>query len=648
MRKLLYLPTLILGILATSCTNSWKVVSPDKQLEVLITSNKSDTSSQLTYQVFLTGEPSVQVIKPSSLGIVTESDNFTTDLKIISATTKTIDEEYTMLIGKRLKNLNHANELTLKAQSASGKTCLIVFRAYNDGIAFRYVLEGDTAESITVKNENTSFHLPAGVAWMLPYDTLGTWNPAYEDTYRNEIAIGTPAPTSTGWCFPPLFKTENTWIQITEADLSEDYCGSHLASNAPDGHYRLEFAHAWESYGIGSALPEARLPLATPWRVLCIGTNLGTIFESNLVHHLASPAVTDSTNWIVPGRSSWSWWGDHVSGSDFKKLKSFVDLAADMGWEYSLVDADWHIMKGGTLEQLAEYAKTKNVGLLIWYNSAGEHTRIMDAGPRNLMHIDSIRQKEMKRIAEIGIKGIKVDFFQSDKQNIIKLYHHIAKDALANKLLLNTHGCTLPRGWSRTYPNFVGMEGVRGAELYSWNKFAPDALWLNTVYPFTRNVVGPMDYTPVTFSHYAPDCAHFTTFAHELALSVIFECGIQHFADRVEGFRSLPEAPLQFLKQVPNTWDDSYFVDGYPGEFAIVARKKGDVYYIAGNNGKMIDKTFSFVADFLPDGQYLGEFITDGEKPDSFGSLSITVSASDTIRINLLPGGGFAGTFHKL
>jgi hypothetical protein len=298
-------------------------------------------------------------------------------------------------------------------------------------------------------------------------------------------------------------------------------------------------------------------------------------------------------------------------------------------------------MEGGSLQELAEYAENKGVKLWIWYNSGGPHTKVMNAGPRDLVYNKEIRRAEFKRISDMGIVGIKVDFFQSDKQQIIKLYHDIIKDAADFNIMVNTHGCTLPRGWFRTYPNLMTMEAVRGAELYGYPPFATEAVRLNTIYPFTRNVMGSMDYTPVTFSDYMEESAHRTTNAHELALSVIFESGVQHFADRYESYEAQPDFVVDFLNNVPVTWDDTYFVDGFPGKEVVMARKKQDTYFLAGINGEFKEKTLTFDLDFLPEGQFEMTLIKEGDTPRSFNTETMSIAGKDSFSIDIMPAGGF-------
>ena len=251
---------------------------------------------------------------------------------------------------------------------------------------------------------------------------------------------------TTGWGFPGLFQIKDTWVLISESGVYENYCGSHLKALAESGEYRIEFPWQWENYGLGATQPTSTLPWMMPWRFILVSQELGDIVESSIVDDLAEPNRLDNISWIKPGRASWSWWGDHESPFDYQKLKDYVNFAAEMGWEYSLVDAGWHEMNSGNIEQLVEYANSKNVGILLWYNSGGPHTRVMDAGPRDRMYDPEVRKAEFKKISQLGVKGVKVDFFQSEKQDIMKLYLDIARDAAEYNIVLNTHGCTVPRG----------------------------------------------------------------------------------------------------------------------------------------------------------------------------------------------------------
>jgi hypothetical protein len=317
-------------------------------------------------------------------------------------------------------------------------------------------------------------------------------------------------------------------------------------------------------------------------------------------------------------------------------------MAAEMGWEYSLVDANWDLMTGGNVEQLTKYAAAKNVGILMWYNTGGPHNEVTER-PRDIMSDPVKRKEEFQKLASWGVKGVKVDFFQSDKPAIIKQYFDILKDAADNKIMVNFHGCTLPRGWNRTWPNLVSMEAVRGAESYAFDEKYPEmAKWHNTILPFTRNVVGSMDYTPVTFSNQR--YPHITTFGHELALSVVFESGIQHFASNCESYLSLPDAPKNFLKTVPAAWDETILLAGYPGKDCVIARKSGDIWYLGGINGTGEKQVWEIDLSRLPQKEWAATLITDGATEKEFNASEISLTTGEKLKVEVLPYGGFVAT----
>lgn len=624
--------------------DQWQVQSPDGRIAVTVNQNK-EADNELTYSVRYL-ENDEEVIKSSRLGIIREDAAFANNLSFLNSETQLNHlHDYTMIKGKQLENSVHSNRMVLSFENENKKPLNLVFEVFNEGIGFKYEFPDSSDRIHTVVEELTEFAMPEGNAWIQPYDTLNTWSPAYEYGYSEKMAIGTEPPLTTGWGFPALFEADGAWALVTETGLDGSYCGSHLAADCSGGIYQVEYPFEWENYGHWEADPKSTLPWETPWRIVIIGSDQGDIVESNLVMHLAEPQRIEDASWIEPGISSWNWWGDHEGGKKYNSLKNFVDFSREMGWKYSLVDADWHIMEGGSLEQLADYAENKGIGLLIWYNSGGPHSRVMNAGPRDRMYDPEIRREEMDRIREMGIRGIKVDFFQGDKQGTMQYYIDIVEDAAEHHLLVNTHGCTIPRGWDRTFPNLITMEAVRGAELYGAGSYPAEAVRQNTVLPFTRNVLGSMDYTPVTFSDYVPENKHITTNAHELALSVIFESGVQHFADRARSYKQQPQPVIDFLKDVPVIWDDTYFVEGYPGEYTVLAREREGVFYVAGINGVMKERNVEFDLSFLEeDRDYDIRLIKDGENSRAFSFETLQMAGNEELDVSMLPGGGFAAT----
>jgi hypothetical protein len=308
-----------------------------------------------------------------------------------------------------------------------------------------------------------------------------------------------------------------------------------------------------------------------------------------------------------------------------------------MTWEYTLIDAGWPEMKGGTMEELIQYARSKNVGIVLWYHSGmGREKDTLSYA--NLMAFPEARKKEFEKLQQWGVKGIKVDFFDSDKQPVIQRYYDILRDAAEHKIMVNFHGSTLPRGWERTYPHVVSMESVKGAEGAGRQEFCDRAPIHNTILPFTRNVVGSMDYTPVTFTN-KREAKRQTTAAHELALAVVFESGIFHFADNMKSYQALPDEPKDFLRKVPSVWDETRYIAGTPGKYTVVARRKGTSWYIAGINGQAGEQEISLELPFIPKDKSL-RMITDGMEPNTFATQAVKTNGKK-ISIKLPARGGF-------
>ena len=656
--KILVLLTFMACLISCNQNQIMHVKSPNGSLSFNI---QLTNKGVITYSVNkqLGNKTNISVIQESPLGIELQDQLFSTSLTFESASTiKPNIQEYTLKSGKRLKNKALANECIYSFKNKKGAIISIKVRVFDEGFAFRYLIPRDINTSYCVEKEITEFHIPTnGKAWIEPYDSLQKWGPGHEVGYENNIAIGTKSYKSTGWALPALFNYNNIWCLLSESAADTTYCVSHLSAVCNSGMYKLEFPWAHELYGKGEVTPLGIGSVQTPWRVGIVGTSLKTIVESNLIAHLARPCELKDTSWIKPGRASWSWWGDVYSPTNVPLLKKYIDFSAQMGWEYTLIDCNWHYIPDKEFENLAAYAKAKNVGLLLWYNSAGPYTKVYEVGPLNRVHTHELRVKEFARLEKLGIKGIKVDFFQSDKQVIMKYYEGLAKDAADYHLLFNAHSSTIPRGWFRTFPNFISMEAVKGAEQYPQESYTRKAPMWNTVLPFTRNVIGSMDYTPVTFSDRGTanseepatankdksNARRLTTNAHELALSVVFECGIQHFADRATSILAQPKEVIQFLKDIPVAWDETYFVDGYPGQFVIFARKKGNDIFIGGINGGSSSKTVEFALDFLPQGTFSLNVIADGKSDREFNAYEQKINSKDKIAIKMLPYGGFTG-----
>jgi alpha-glucosidase len=651
MKKLSHkiITALFLTALLASCNQietNWLLESPDQSISLEILQQELESSSGIFYVVHRKIDGSLEKIMDlSPLGLVSEESRFVEDLEFVSAEQSMNQEDsYTLVTGKQLSHVNKFNALTLTLQNQNKKKISVIFRAYNYGIAFQYLLHGEDGSSTTVVEEMTAFDFMEGNFWGHPYDTLSVYTPAYE-TYYQGLEVGSPAPwNKNGWAFPILVESNKTWMLVSEAGFDGSYGASHLHADCEGGKYRIKSAEEGEAEGYYKNTSNSSMPLHTPWRFMAIGESLNNILETSLPTDLSAPSKIVDTSWIKPGRATWSWWSDNDSPQDYNRMVPFVDFAAEMGWEYFLVDANWNHMKNGSMEDLAAYAETKNVGLLLWYNSGGKHNVVTEE-PRNLMDNPEARRAEFERISQLGIKGVKVDFFQSDKQEIIKQYTDILKDAADFKILVNFHGCTIPKGWRRTWPNLVSMESVRGEECYIFDAYFPYLAPPNmAILPFTRNAVGPVDYTPLGFSDNT--YPHLTTYGFELALPVILESGILHLADTPGQTLGLPSFAVDFLKEIPVIWDDTRFITGYPGKEVVLARKSGKRWYIAGINGENLAKEIT--VDISPLGGVPAsiELIVDGEGARDLQNTQL-MPGDGTLTVQLQPYGGFAGYWEE-
>lgn len=578
-----------------------------------------------------------EAIPRIELGLSRNDQDFSKDLKFLKAgKPNLINEEYAALHGKRSVCKNTANEVVVSFENPTKAKMNIIVRAYNDGIAFRYEFP-DKQGSFVVKDELTAYSIPSETArW------LERWNTANEGLYT---AMNKDKTLSGEWGYPALFNTGNTncWFLLHEADVNRNYCGTKLSNTADSSKYKLTFPNSYDGRGLGESTPTITLPWKSPWRVIIMGT-LADIVGSTLVDDVSSPSVIKDTSWIKPGIASWNYWSANHGTKDYKTVCEFADLAAAMGWPYTLLDWEWDAMgNGGKLEDAVKYIESKGIKPLIWYNSGGPHTYVT-ATPRDRMLTHQNRVEEFTKLKKRGFAGVKVDFFESEKQDMIKYYLDILEDAAQFEMMVYFHGCIVPRGWERTYPNLMTQEAVRGAEWYNNTPdFTMPAPEHNATLPFTRNVVGPMDYTPVTFTN--SQYPHVTSYAHELALSVLFESGIQHMADRPEGYYELPDAAKTFLKHVPNAWDDTRLLDGYPGKEVIIARRKGAIWYIGGINGEQKEKTQTIKFDFLREGvKYKLTLIADGKHDKDFATQYMVVDRSGFVDVKLLRRGGFVAS----
>lgn len=621
------------------------VTSPDKT--IVVTCN----IQQAVYSIAYKGET---VLKDSKLGLIREDEDFSKNLELLKVSKPTIvKDRYTMLNAKKQEITYTATERIWKTKTASGKKMNIVFRVSNDGVAFRYVFPEKSSELKKITTEATSFHFNEGTrAWLQPKAEAQTGfehtNPAYEAHYMMDIATGTPAPGKNGWIYPALFKYKDTWLLITETALGRTYCGTALQQNSLDNEYKINFPQAPEVFTNGKPTlnPESTLPWKTPWRIIVVG-DLKTITESTLGTDLALPAKKMDTSFIKPGKSSWSWILKKDDSTVYHVQKQYIDFASDMKWQYCLLDAYWDKLIGyDSVSILADYARKKNVGLLLWYNSAGSWNTVIFT-PKDKLLTHESRMKEFARLRAMGIKGLKVDFFSGDGQSMINYYQDILEDAAANQLLVNFHGATLPRGLHRTYPNLMTTEAVHGFEMITFNqRDANQAPAHSVMCAMVRNAFDPMDFTPMNL-YEIPRIKRVTTAAFELATSVTFLSGIQHYAESPEGITHVPEFVKDFLRELPNNWEDVKFIAADPGKLYVVARKSGNKWYVAGINGENTNKELTLDLAFLQNKK--AELIASGNDltgaEPSFDLKHFTLSATGKMNITLKGNDGFVAVF---
>ena len=612
------------------------VTSPDGKLAVTVA---AAANGAITYRIDHAGKP---VLGDSALGLTFDGLDLASKLKPAGATAvHPVSDKYELAAGKRRHVSYAGNERTWHYTSNKKQALDITFRVSNDGVAFRYKATGG---KLAFRGEATSFALPAGArAWLQPMSVAKTGyqrtNPSYEEHYRMDIPVGTPAPLGAGWVFPALFRTGDTWIAITEAGMDGSFHASRLQTESPGGVYRIGGPAKEETYTNGALLAEGQGSLTTPWRVLAIGA-LPTVVNSTLGTDLALPAPGPIPDWVKPGHASWSWAILKDDYTNFETQKQFIDYAADMRWDYTLVDAYWDKKIGyDRLKELADYGASKNIGILAWYNSAGSWNDT-DMTPRDRMLTHASRVAEFRRLREMGAKGVKVDFFGGDGQSMIRYYTEILKDAYDAQLLVNFHGATLPRGWSRTWPNLLTAEAVRGFEFTTFTQEDQDAVATHAaMLPFTRNLFDPMDFTPMAFGD-IPKIRRTTRNGFELAEAVLFVSGIQHFAEIPQGMAAAPDYVKTLLRELPRSWDDSRLVAGEPGKYAVIARRAGDTWYVAGINATDLDLSLPLDLAFI---SRTGRIVTDGATERAFADAPLRAGRNTGVVIK--PKGGFVAIF---
>lgn len=627
----------------------------------------------LYYRVLHGGHP---VLHWSRLGIKADAFDFSENLKVSRVTSQEMTQEYRLLHGKQTTIKNQAERFRLEIQNTAGQSTAIEFVLQADAVAFRYVLpESATGTGmVTVDKEFTAFRLPPeSTGFLQQYQQASKVSPAYE-YYFEKVRAGTSDSGkasirrmwqplvgftglvifgSDGWALPALFRTpQDKYALITETANDENYAAVHLSPHPDYNNYSVEWPAAPEGNGVGAVNPTGSLPFTTPYRVI-ICCDLAKITQSTVVTDLA-PApdkrFAQAAAWAKPGKATWDWLSYLKTGGE-ERQQQYIDAARDFGWQYTLIDANWNQWNNGNPEpvirRLVRYAAERNVGLWLWYNSGGPNNTVTEE-PRDLMHERPVRRAEFEKLRHWGIRGVKIDFWQSDKQAAMRQYIETLEDAADFQLMVNFHGSTIPRGWQRRFPNLMTQEAVKGAEWYQFPVFPGPSARDNVYYAYTRNAIGPMDYTPLVFEQAYKQQK--ITYAHSLALSVIFESGVQHFADNADdvtrGYRKLmgsyPYAG-RFLRDVPVAWDATLYLDGSPDTHIVLARHSRGTWYVAGISASTQPIHVQLPFTFAIYGNYRAQLIREGESGDELSQkeTELHTGGRQLIDVVMPPRGGF-------
>ncbi|MBQ7471143.1 MAG: glycoside hydrolase family 97 catalytic domain-containing protein [Prevotella sp.] len=637
------------------------VTSPDGKLVVTV----SVENGLASYTVAYDGQ---QVLGRSALGLRTNLGDFTKELTLQESKTGTTKKDYTMTRTKQSQFHYEANTLALQLQTSKQVPMTIDFYVSNNDIAFRYQLgrgPKDNTRCAVIESEATSFNLPEETrSFICPQITPMTgWErtkPSYEEEYKPDMPVNTKSQYGVGYTFPCLFRQEakeagnvksagNIWVQISETGVTSDYCGARLSDYEAGKGYTVAYPQAGENNGFGSTSASIMLPGYTPWRTITVGNSLKPIVETTVQFDVLEP-LYKATEEYKPGRYTWSWiiWQDDATVYDDQV--QFIDLAAAMGYEYCLVDALWDTQIGyDRIEELARYARSKNVALMLWYNSNGAENDAPQ-GPRGVMSNSIKRKQDMAWMKRIGVKAIKVDFFGGDKQETLRLYEEILSDANDYGIQVIFHGCTLPRGWERLYPNFVGSEAALASEnVYFTEYHAKKEGFEMAMHPFSRNAVGSFDWGGILMNHHMSrdnKSRHprYTSDVFEMATAITNQCSVNCVAMCPNNLTDLPAFELDFLRQVPTTWDETCFIDGYPTRYAVIARKSTNGrWYVGGINGTDEPITLTLQLPMFA-GQTVSYYTDNARQKDEIIPTSLLkelkVNKKGEAKVTLQPMGG--------
>ena len=575
--------------------------SPDGKLSVRL---EQTPDSRILYSVEYDGKT---MLSPSPLGLVAQDCDYSR-LVYTGEERKVVKVDYRLDRIKTSHVSHDAVRYMTHFKTPEGRLLDIEWHLSDNDVAFRYSIPRDTdTGSIRVMREETCFDFPEGTTtYLCPQsDAMIGWKrtkPSYEEYYRNAAPLGEKSEFGHGFTFPCLFNTPGGWVLVSETGVDSRYCGSRLDDYAEGSGYRVAFPMPEENNGNGTVEPAFALPGCTPWRTITVGTDLAPIVETTIAFDVVEPRF-ESTRSYEFGKSTWSWivWQD--ASCNYDDQKTYIDFASELGYPYCLIDAFWDQNIGrDRIEELSRYARSKGVSLFLWYASSGWWNDISQS-PVHIMSDPIARKKEMRWLESIGVKGIKVDFFGGDKQETMRIYESILSDADDCGIMVIFHGCTLPRGWERMYPNYVGSEAVRASENLVFSQYECDIEAVNaTLHPFIRNSVGCMEFggtflnKRLNRANGQPDARgriggteRKTSDAFQLATAVLFQNPIQNFALTPNNLEDAPAAAIEFMREVPTTWDETRYIAGTPSKDAVIARRCGSTWYVGAVNA--VDET---------------------------------------------------------
>ncbi|MFZ2285705.1 MAG: glycoside hydrolase family 97 catalytic domain-containing protein [Bacteroidales bacterium] len=637
----------VMFLMITGCGDGKKaaMTSPDGSIRLMLELAKGGLP---TYSVYYLD---TAVITRGTFGIIRADADFSRNLRIDSVSGPVrISDNYVLPSGKKKEVTYHALRYVIHLSGPGDEAMEIIFQVSDAGFAYCYRFPDSTEETKFITSEKSTFGFPEGtLAWIQPRAASKTgWNqtnPSYEENYLMEEQLSSIVPDTNGYILPALFRTENCWVNLTESWPDRNYCGSHLRLEAGTNMLVIAFPEPAEGYKNGAVYPQAALPWQTPWRTITMGGSPGVIAESTHGTDLARPRMEGDFSYVKPGRAAWSWALMKDVSVNFEMQKRFINYASEMGWEYCLIDVNWDTTIGWEkLTELARLAEEKKVGLILWYNSAGDWNTVT-YHPKDRLLTPESREEEFSRLGQLGIKGIKVDFFGGDGQSMMDYYQDILADAHRHRLMVNCHGSTYPRGLQRTWPNLVSMEAIRGFEFATFDQATADLVASKaTTLAFTRNAFDPMDFTPVCFTEY-DNFRRVTGNGAELAMAVLFLSGVQHYAETPMGMATVPDYVRTMMSKIPVVWDETSFLDGYPGRYIILARRSGTDWYVAGVNAGKEPLKLTLRLPFQVSST--GILITEGDSLRSFTGAAFEPDASGNAEVVMKPGGGFVISFGK-